>query len=121
MKSIAPEDSQKFPLPEHAVTDDLRDDFDVFFIQVGKRNYEELMEGSNTSRDFQKIPNLPAFKLETIGIQDLLKAASSLSNSKSRGMDGMTSRFLKDSLPITALPITQLINLSITTQNIPPI
>ena len=43
-----------------------------------------------------------------------------LKSKKATGLDGMTARLLKDAAPVIAKPITYIINLTISTGEIPP-
>ena len=67
-------------------------------------------------RDKRKIP---LFTLKTIIIKETERVIKALKNKKSSGFDGISSRILKDIADVLAVPLTEIINTSITSGEFP--
>ena len=108
--------------------------FNNFFANVGKNTYKKTQEilGIHNERDQQltiRQPtiiaadnnNIPLFRPQPVAVEKVIKTINSLSNSNAFGIDGISTRFLKDSLFVIALYITVIINTSIVTGKYPSI
>ena len=99
-------------------------EFNHIFNSTGKKIYEEISTTSPleiTNENYTSNVNspYPAFKMSPFCISDVIRTIKCLKNSNSEGIDEINTRFLKDSLPVTALIITQILNLFIETNTIP--
>ena len=94
--------------------------YNSYYTTVGEKIFQ-LIESDNppTFALTDHYPNLPEFKLKHVEVAEVHKVVMKLKSSNSETPDGLTMKFIKDSFPVTGLVITQLINLSITTNKIP--
>ena len=60
------------------------------------------------------------FSLEEVNEKFVCDELKRLKSKKATGLDRMTARLLKDAAPVIAKPITYIINLTISTSEIPP-
>lgn len=60
-----------------------------------------------------------SFKLQPVSEEYILKQLQQLNPSKSTGLDGIPSRFLRDGSTMLAKPITYIVNLSLTSGIVP--
>ena len=59
------------------------------------------------------------FGLVSVTVDQVSSILNSISASKARGLDELPTRFIKDGSSVIAKPLTHIVNLSITTGNIP--
>ena len=76
---------------------------------------------SEKFKNFYKVRNSKGkvFRLHTVSEEFVYKELSSLNSSKSTGLDNISARFLKDGASFLKLPITYIINMSITSGEVP--
>ena len=99
-------------------------EFNCIFNTTGKKIYDEISKTNAfeiTNDNYPSNANFPypEFKMLPVSISDVIRTIKCLKNSNSEGIDKINTRFLKDSLPVTALIITQILNLFIETNCIP--
>ena len=95
--------------------------FNDFFANVGKNVFEEIRK-QNLGNVNSSVPNRPRveqvssyFRPQPVSVETVIKIIKRMKNKSSSGIDGINSRFLKDSLPVLAFYITIIINTSIVT------
>ena len=103
-------------------------EFAQFFLTVAENLVKKI---SNLVKTFdvesQKLKNYykdkgvtsKSFKLSKVSEEFVLKELRKLNPTKSTGIDGIKPRFLKDGAEIIKSAITHIINLSISTENVP--
>ena len=76
---------------------------------------------SEKFKNFYKARNSKGkvFRLHTVSEEFVYKELSSLNSSKSAGLDNISARFLKDGASFLKLTITYIINMSITSGEVP--
>ena len=123
MRQHFPMNSQKPVISENDVNEELLESFKTHYANVGKNIFEEVHKATPDYPDFAKMPkiNYPSFKIRPIEVSELHKIVYSLNPSNTIGTDKLSLKLIKDSLPVTSLAITQLINLSIITNKIPAV
>ena len=120
LKNIAPMKSNDSLFNDEQITAENSNFFNDYYTSVGEKTFQ-LIESCNPPK-FElndHFENLPEFEFKHVEISDVHKIVMRLKNSNSETPDGLTIKFIKDSFPVTGLVITQLINLSITTNRIP--
>ena len=94
--------------------------FNIFFANVGKNVFNETRE----SRPLNVHPSCPLdvnppirpyFQPKPVQVKVVIDTILKLSNKQSFGSDGISSRFLKDSLPVLGFYLTVIVNTSIVT------
>ena len=113
--------SKKCPIPENEITPPLALNFNDHFTTIGSIIYNEiLLIHPNPPTFLLKRPlNLPQFKIKTTDVQEVVRIISNMKPSNSIASDCIPLNYVKDSLGVLALTITQLINLSIITNSVP--
>ena len=119
--TVVPMNIKKCLIPENEITPELVATFNSHYCIIGSKIYEEVFTiCPETPAFLSRNPlNLPQFKIQTTDVQNIVKIVSSMKPSKSVACDGITLNYVKDSLDVLALTITQLINLSIVTNEVP--
>ncbi|KAK3085363.1 hypothetical protein FSP39_002164 [Pinctada imbricata] len=102
--------------------------FNSFFTTIAAKLVEKLPSGkglyhacSDVVRKFyedRKTSN-HKFVLSNVSEEFIFKELRNLNTGKSTGLDGIPARFLKDAAEVLKIPITFIINLSITNQTVP--
>ena len=122
IKEVAPIGSKNSVFPINEIDISLTTNFNQFLCSVGKNVYKKVCEVSPSPPNFFDCThNYPQFSLNTVDIEYILRTVSKLKPSESLTSDGISLKFLKESLDVLALTITQLINTSIVTNCVPPI
>ena len=126
MKKIVPTKKQtkiEFDNPK-----DKADQFNNFFASVGKNTYKKTQDILNDhniqhGRITQTLTSngIQLFRPQPVTIETVILTMKSLNNSNAYGIDGIPTRFLKDSLVVISLYITIIINTSIVTGTYPSI
>ena len=105
----------------------LTDEFNQFFAKVGLNTadaVQHLREEHNiTVRDFSSetgidTTSIELFNLWTVSLEEVCQIVTSLPMNKSPGPDKISTRVLKDCLPVILGPLTDIINCSILTSTI---
>ena len=95
------------------------DNFNSFFANVGKRVYLETRntQGGNRTHRFtdETVCKNSFFRPQPVTVEKVIKIVETLKNKNSYGEDGISGRFLKDSLSVTAFFLTIIINTSLVT------
>lgn len=104
---------------DHA--EDTSEKFDYFFANVGKRVYEEVMAGTQNiaTNSITTFRERRLFRPSPVDVDKVINIVNSLKNPNSHGPDKITSRFLKDSMPVVGFYLTIIINTSIVTGEVP--
>ena len=113
----------------HVYTKDLKsvaNEFNIFFSTVGEnaaRESTRLAEINNISLN-ESLENLVRpksglFHFKRVTCDEVRSTVMSLPANKSPGQDKITSRIIKDSLPIILGPLTEIINCSLRTSTFP--
>ena len=111
----------------NVITDNIQDkaeEFNNFFANVGRKTFEKCKNNLNSNINISDNPRVinetdnNAFRLEPIDVETVILTISRLKETESVGSDGISLRFLKDSLFITAYYLTCIFNTSIVTGNI---
>ena len=93
--------------------------FNSFFANVGKRVYLETRNSQRKNRNRclqeRSIPKTSFIRPQPVDIARVIKIVKSLKNNNSFGEDGISGKFLKDSLSVTAFYLTVIINTSLVT------
>ena len=101
--------------------------FNEFFANVGKKTFESV-QSSNIHDRLQRVIQQQRnerqglrsrFRPQPVSVETVVKTVMDLKNKNSSGMDGISIRFLKDSLPVLAFYLTVIINTSIVTGIVP--
>ena len=90
----------------------------TFFANVGKEVYKEIRHNRNTHDQNSPVhcsDDRPKFRPKPVTVDVVIKTVLNLKNKNSCGADGISSRFLKDSIPVLAFYLTVIINTSIVT------
>ena len=103
--------------------------FNHFFANVGKTTYGKTQEilSKYNERDLQPAirsensHSISLFRPQPVAVEKVIKTINSLSNSNAFGIDGISTRFLKDSLFVIAFYVTVIINTSIVTGKHPSV
>lgn len=106
------------------------DNFNNFFANVGRNVFEETQRSENSrARNLNShfplsMENRPfiwhrKFRPQPVTVLTVIDIVKNLKNKNSSGADGISSRFLKDSLPVIAFYLTIIINTSIVTGIVP--
>lgn len=102
--------------------------FNTFFTNVAASLVEKLPKAtqiydfsSNIFRKFYQMvsQNNLYFELSPVSEDYVLKELTGLNPSKSTGLDGIPSRFLRDGASVLSKPVTYMVNLSITSGIVP--
>jgi len=102
--------------------------FNSYFTTVASKLVEKLPVAKGLYSVFsslfenfyrQKSPSLCKLNLSHVSENFVYKELCSLNTSKSTGLDDIPARFLKDAAPVVKLPITFLINMSISEGKVP--
>ena len=101
--------------------------FNEFFANVGKKTFQSVRssmarEGlaQQSSRQSNARERLQTrFRPQPVSVETVIKTVMDLKNKNSSGIDGISMRFLKDSLPVLAFYLTVIINTSIVTGIVP--
>ena len=122
IKKIIPNKKQNQNVMYTENSDETAEHFNDFFANVGKSVYEETRNNLGESNNPTNNPSASRnnrernlFRPQPVSIDKVISTVKSLSNNSSYGDDGITGRFLKDSLPVTAFYLTIIINTSIVT------
>ena len=107
---------------------DKADQFNHFFAHVGKCTYEKTQEilnnyneqGARTTTTIID-SNIEIFRPQPIDVETVMFTIMKLNNSNAFGVDGIPTRFIKDSLFVIAFYVTVIINTSIVTGVYPSI
>ena len=100
-----------------------------FFANVGKNVFEEVRRLNTANRVISGSSSCSAqvknnkfhrrFRPNPVSVETIINIITKLKNKNSCGVDGINSRFLKDSLPVLAFYITIIVNTSIITGIVP--
>ena len=104
------------------------DHINDFFTNIAQKLVDKLPRvnlrfgiESNSVKDFYRskgvIPG--SLKLKSVTPQFVKKELRSINDSKSTGLDGISPRFLKDGAEFLCIPISHIVNLSISTCTVP--
>lgn len=98
--------------------------FNSFFAEVGKNVFDEVCQRRDSVRRSPLLSeNLslsnPPFRPKPVSVELVIKTVLNIKTKNSYGSDGISSRFLKDSLPVLAFYLTVIINTSIVTGKVP--
>ena len=115
----------KIETKEGIIEDPLQvaEEFNTFF----KEKIEKLEANINKNPNIDPLSELKKkmkhsnlkFSLRTVKEKEVLKILKALKGKKSYGLDGITSEFLKIGAEVLAIPLTWIINTSITTGKFP--
>ena len=87
---------------------------------MGEKVYNEVSLMRPNFPDFLcHKTDFPQFELKTAEVSDIVKIVKNLKPSTSITSDGIPLEFMKESIDVIALSLTQLINLSIVTHTVP--
>ena len=105
---------------------DRAEKFNEFFADVGRKTFqkkqEELESSNNNLQDFNPNPSqtaLVSFKPSPVNCETVILTTKSIRESNACGVDGISLRFIKNSLYIIAFYLTVIINTSIVTNAYP--
>ena len=98
-----------------------------FFVTFFKEKIEKLEANINKKPNIDPLSELKEklknsnlkFSLKTVKEKDVLKLLKALKGKKSYGLDGITSEILKIGAEVLVVPLTWIINTSITTGEFP--
>ena len=95
-------------------------DFFVKKIEVLKSNIDINLKEDPLSRLSKKMEhrNLK-FNLKTVSVKTVIKAIKSMKKKKSSGIDGVTQECLLNGMEVLAIPLTHIVNTSITSGTVP--
>ena len=101
--------------------------FNEFFANVGKKTYESVRSSTghghlpqiNQQRNNMRQNLRHRFRPQPVSVDTVVNIVMDMKNKNSSGMDGISIRFLKDSLPVLAFYLTVIINTSIVTGVVP--
>ena len=101
--------------------------FNEFFANVGKKTFESVRSSNVQARVARVIQQQrnerlglrSRFRPQPVSVETVVKTVMDLNNKNSSGIDGISIRFLKDSLPVLAFYLTVIINTSIVTGIVP--
>ena len=101
--------------------------FNNFFANVGKKTFESVQSSNVRARITRVIQQQrnerqglqSRFRPQPVSVETVFKTVMNLKNKNSSGFDGISIRFLKDSLPVLAFYLTVIINTSIVTGIVP--
>ena len=100
--------------------------FNSFFANVGRKVYEELRtsrhareNSSIQNENYRFYPRHERFRPSPVNVEKVARIVNNLKNTNSHGPDNITSRFLKDSMPVIGFYLTIIINTSIVTGKVP--
>ncbi len=117
--------------PNNIITDedinDKAEDFNNYFANVGRKTFErcrnESTNNDTTSDNTRVTINNPdtnnLFRPKPVDVETVILTISKLKETKSVGSDGISLKFIKDSLSVTAFYITCIFNTSIVTGKFP--
>ncbi len=103
---------------------EMAEKFNDLFVSVGERTYQTTQNNLSNSNQNNVVP-LPdvddghRFRPSPVDTNTVILTIKSLNNTKAAGSDGITLRYIQDSLPITIPYITTIINTSIVTGKFP--
>ena len=129
LKQLTSTDKCKSPLEQDNDDKTLRNKveaFNNFFANVGRVTYEKTQQNHvgnqnvpahNNNDDINKFCNM--FRPQPTDSDTIILIIKHLKNTSSCGSDNISLRFLKESLPITIMYLTCIINSSITTGTFP--
>ena len=104
------------------------DHINEFFTNVAQKLVDKLPRvnlrfgvGSNKFKNFYRKKGITpgSLKLKSVTSQFVKKELKSINDSKSTGLDGISPRFLKDGADFLCIPISHIVNLSISTCTVP--
>ena len=120
INDVVPLSSKNAPFPINNITPSHISGFNLHFNIMGVNVYNEVIAISTKYPEFlHHSTSFPQFELKTVGISDVIKIIQNLKPSNSLTSDGIPLQFMKDSIDVIALSLTQLINLSIVTNTVP--
>ncbi len=95
-------------------------EFNTFFANVGKTTYEETQrmlanETGNLAAPAKRADTSAFFRPQPVDVSTVVLTIKHLQETQSFGSDGISLRFIKDPLPVTALYFRVIINTSIVT------
>ena len=92
--------------------------FNHFFTSIAGKLCERFRLSTFIKPQTPRVNN--KFSLEEVNEKFVCDELKRLKSKKATGLDGMSARLLKDAAPVIAKPITYIINLTISTGEIPP-
>ena len=120
INDVVPLSSKNAPFPIVDITPSLIFNFNLHFNIMGEKVYNEVSLMSPNFPDFLcHKTDFPQFELKTAEVPDIVKIVKNLKPSTSITSDGIPLEFMKESIDVIALSLTQLINLSIVTHTVP--
>ena len=99
---------------------DIANGFNDFFSSIGSELAEQIITTNKDFREFMGSRIVQEFVFSRVTPNTLLQVAQNLKPKSSWGPDNISSRLLKEILPIIATPLCYLYNLSFQTGYIPP-
>ena len=116
--------------PQYLGDDDLVDKaetFNDFFAKVGKKTFDKTQEGLSSNNgniqigNYTEFTNNPihTFKPSPVDCDTIILTIKNLKDSKAYGSDGISLRFIRDSLYVILFYITVIVNTSIVTNTFP--
>ena len=96
-------------------SDEIAESMNQYFCSIGQKLSEKIpyAEHPLLRGDFSLNKNSTRFQFRTITLTDLMKAMQKFKVSKSFGIDGISSYFLKIGMPVHATALSTIFNKSI--------
>ena len=100
------------------------EEFNDFFAKVGENTFKKSQENIEDSNEFLDIANQTSrihekFRPQPVDMPTLILTIKTLKNTNAKGSDGISYRFLMDSLTVLDFYILVIVNTSIVTGNYP--
>ena len=120
INDVVPLSSKNAPFPINNITPPLISGFNLHFNIMGENVFNEVRLICTEFPAFlHGKTNFPQLELKTVEVLDVIKIVNNLKPSNSLTSDGIPLQFMKDSMDVIAVSLTQLINLSIVTNTVP--
>ena len=127
LKSALNAPNKTHSLPEYFNIDNLKiidkteicNKFNKFFATIGSDISDSVPVTQTSYANYLPYQHNTSMFLTPITIQDTISVASKLKNKTSQGHDNISSKLMKQSIEYIALPLTHIINQSMTTGTVP--
>ena len=93
--------------------------FNEFFSNIGKQTSKNVPRANRNYMSYMPTPTLNSIFIEPVTEEHVLQAATKLKPKTSCGYDQISSKLLKETLPVIIKPLTHIINLSLDTGIVP--
>ena len=93
----------------------IAEEFNNFFINISSNIHSRLPNHNSTPISFSQPQGIHTFFLDPIDPQDIIEVSKIIKPKLSAGFDNISSKLMKDTIDLTAIPLAHIINLSFET------